>query len=108
MLKPAFEAAEELDATVVNMRFVKPLDAALVRKLAQEHELLVTVEEGAAMGGAGSAVAECLAAAGLAPALLHLGLPDRFVDHGDTGVLLAEVGLDKPGLLAAIKARLAT
>jgi len=108
MLKPAFEAAEELDATVVNMRFVKPLDAALVKQLAGEHELLVTVEEGAVMGGAGSAVAECLAAAGLAPALLHLGLPDRFIDHGDTGVLLAEVGLDKPGLLAAIRARLAT
>ena len=105
MLTPAFEAAEELDATVANMRFVKPLDEALVRQLAREHELLVTVEEGAVMGGAGSAVAECLAAAGLAPQLLHLGLPDRFVDHGDTGVLLAEIGLDKAGLLAAIGSR---
>ena len=107
MLLPAFEAAEELDATVANMRYVKPLDQALVRQLAQEHELLVTVEEGALMGGAGSAVAECLAAAGLARPLLHLGLPDRFVDHGDSGVLLAEIGLDKAGLLAAIRARLA-
>ncbi len=69
-----------------------------------EHELLVTVEEGSVMGGAGSAVAEHLAAAGLTPQLLHLGLPDRFVDHGDTAVLLAEVGLDKAGLLAAIRA----
>ncbi|MBE0613876.1 MAG: 1-deoxy-D-xylulose-5-phosphate synthase [Burkholderiales bacterium] len=106
MLKPALEAAEELNATVVNMRFVKPLDEDLVRQIAQEHELLVTVEEGAVMGGAGSAVAECLAAAGLAPRLLHLGLPDRFVDHGDSAVLLAEIGLDKPGLIAAIRARL--
>jgi 1-deoxy-D-xylulose-5-phosphate synthase len=106
MLKPALEAAEELDATVANMRFVKPLDVALVQQLAREHDLLVTVEEGSTMGGAGSAVAESLAAAGLARPLLHLGLPDRFVDHGDTGVLLAEVGLDKPGLLAAIRARL--
>ncbi len=105
MLKPAFEAAEDLDATVANMRFVKPLDEALVRQLAREHELLVTVEEGSVMGGAGSAVAECLAAAGLTRALLHLGLPDRFVDHGDTGVLLTEIGLDKAGLLAAIRSR---
>ena len=90
------------------MRFVKPLDEALVEQLAREHELLVTVEEGSVMGGAGSAVAEYLAAAGLTPQLLHLGLPDRFVDHGDTAVLLAEVGLDKAGLLAAIRSRLAT
>jgi len=107
MLAPAFAAAEELDATVANMRFVKPLDHALVEQLAREHELLVTVEEGAVMGGAGSAVAEYLAAAGLTRRLLHLGLPDRFVDHGDTAVLLAEVGLDKAGLLASIRARLA-
>ena len=106
MLKPALEAAQELDATVANMRFAKPLDEALVRQLAQEHELLVTVEEASVMGGAGSAVAECLAAAGLSRALLHLGLPDRFIDHGDTGLLLAEVGLDKAGLLRAVRARL--
>jgi 1-deoxy-D-xylulose-5-phosphate synthase len=106
MLRPAFDAAEELGATVANMRFVKPLDEALVEQLAREHELLVTVEEGSVMGGAGSAVAECLAAAGLMRPLLHLGLPDRFVDHGDSGVLLAEIGLDKAGLLAAIRSRL--
>ncbi|MBE0626657.1 MAG: 1-deoxy-D-xylulose-5-phosphate synthase [Burkholderiales bacterium] len=107
MLTPALEAAEELDATVANMRFVKPLDETLVKQLAQDHDLLVTVEEGSVMGGAGSAVAECLAGAGLARQLLHLGLPDRFVDHGDTAVLLSEVGLDKAGLLAAIRSRLA-
>jgi 1-deoxy-D-xylulose-5-phosphate synthase len=106
MLTPALEAAAELDATVANMRFVKPLDETLVKQLAREHELLVTLEEGSVMGGAGSAVAECLAAAGLARPILHLGLPDRFVDHGDTGVLLSEIGLDKAGLLAAIKSRL--
>jgi 1-deoxy-D-xylulose-5-phosphate synthase len=103
MLRPALEAAEELGASVANMRFVKPLDEDLVRQLAAEHELLVTVEEGAVMGGAGSAVAECLAAAGLTWPLLHLGLPDRFIDHGDTGLLLAAVGLDKAGLLASIR-----
>jgi 1-deoxy-D-xylulose-5-phosphate synthase len=106
MVAPAFAAAEELDATVANMRFVKPLDESLVEQLAREHELLVTVEEGSVMGGAGSAVAEYLAAAGLSRPLLHLGLPDRFVDHGDTAVLLAEVGLDKAGLLAAIRSHL--
>ena len=106
MLKPALEAGEELDATVANMRFVKPLDVDLVKQLADGHELLVTVEEGAVMGGAGSAVAESLAAAGLMRPLLHLGLPDSFIDHGDTGTLLAAVGLDKSGLLAAIRLRL--
>ena len=106
MLKPALEAAEELNATVANMRFVKPLDQALVKQLALEHELLVTLEENSVMGGAGSAVAECLAAAGLNRPLLHLGLPDKFVDHGDSALLLAELGLDKAGLVAAIRARL--
>jgi 1-deoxy-D-xylulose-5-phosphate synthase len=106
MLKPALEAGEALNATVVNMRFVKPLDAALVEQLALEHALLVTAEEGAVMGGAGSAVAECLAAAGLTTPVLHLGLPDRFIDHGDTGLLLAAAGLDQAGMLAAIRKRL--
>jgi 1-deoxy-D-xylulose-5-phosphate synthase len=106
MLKSALEAAEDLDATVVNMRFVKPLDEALVRQMAREHELLVTVEENSVMGGAGGAVAECLAAAGLTPLLLHLGLPDRFIDHGDSAVLLAAAGLDRPGLVAAVRSRL--
>jgi 1-deoxy-D-xylulose-5-phosphate synthase len=106
MLKPALEAAQTLDATVANMRFAKPLDAGLVEQLAREHELLVTVEEGSVMGGAGSAVAECLAAAGLARPLLHLGLPDKFIDHGDAGLQLAAVGLDAAGMLSAIRTRL--
>jgi 1-deoxy-D-xylulose-5-phosphate synthase len=100
MLGPALEAGEALDATVVNMRFVKPLDADLVRKMAREHELLVTVEEHQVMGGAGSAVLEALAKS-KTPVLL-LGLPDRFVDHGDPARLLASVGLDAAGIRASI------
>jgi 1-deoxy-D-xylulose-5-phosphate synthase len=100
MLKPALEAAEALDATVANMRFVKPLDAGLVAKLADEHELLVTVEEHQVMGGAGSAVCEAL---GGSHRVLLLGLPDRFVDHGDPAKLLASVGLDAAGIAASIR-----
>jgi 1-deoxy-D-xylulose-5-phosphate synthase len=107
LLKSALEAGAELDATVVNMRFVKPLDEALVALLARTHALLVTLEENAVMGGAGSAVAESLAAQGIVVPLLHLGLPDRFVDHGDQNQLLASVGLDRDGVLAAVRARLA-
>jgi 1-deoxy-D-xylulose-5-phosphate synthase len=99
MLKPALDAAEALDATVVNMRFVKPLDVALVKEMAQTHELLVTVEEHQIMGGAGSAVCEVLK--GKTKVLL-LGLPDRFIDHGDPGRLLASVGLDASGIQKAI------
>jgi 1-deoxy-D-xylulose-5-phosphate synthase len=106
MLKPALEAGEEFDATVVDMRFVKPLDEALVSELASRHGLLVTLEENAVMGGAGSAVAEALAARGVTTPLLQLGLPDRFVDHGDQAQLLASVGLDRAGIAAAIRARL--
>jgi len=106
LLKPALEAGEELDATVVNMRFVKPLDDELVAQLARSHALLVTVEDNVVMGGAGSAVAESLAAQGIGAALLHLGLPDRFIDHGDQNQLLAVAGLNKDGILASIRARL--
>jgi 1-deoxy-D-xylulose-5-phosphate synthase len=108
LLKNALEAADTLDATVVNMRFVKPLDEELVLRMAQTHDLLVTVEENAVMGGAGSAVAETLAAHGVSVPMLHLGLPDRFIDHGDQGLLLAHVGLNREGILASITARLAT
>src|SRR5690606_32096198 len=80
-LADALKVAERLDATVADMRFVKPLDEALVRRLAESHELLVTIEENAVMGGAGSAVAEFLAREGLMPSLLQLGLPDRYVEH---------------------------
>jgi 1-deoxy-D-xylulose-5-phosphate synthase len=103
MLRPALEAAAGLDATVANMRFVKPLDEALLRQLAEGHELLVTVEEHAAMGGAGSAVCEALAALGLEKRVLLLGLPDRFIDHGDPAKLLASVGLDASGIARAIR-----
>jgi 1-deoxy-D-xylulose-5-phosphate synthase len=107
LLKAALEAAAELDATVVNMRFVKPLDDALVAQLARTHALVVTLEENALMGGAGSAVAESLAAQGIGVPLLHLGLPDRFIDHGDQSQLLTSVGLDRDGILASIRVRLA-
>ncbi|MDB5795920.1 MAG: 1-deoxy-D-xylulose-5-phosphate synthase [Noviherbaspirillum sp.] len=105
MLAPALAAAEALNATVANMRFVKPLDTELVKQLAQTHSALVTVEEGALMGGAGSAVAEALAEAGIVKPVLHLGLPDRFIDHGDTGQLLAMCGLDADGIEASVRKR---
>ena len=106
LLYPALEAAERLNATVVNMRWAKPLDAALLQDVAAGHELLVTVEEGAIMGGAGSAVAEALNAAGLARPLLQLGLPDQFIEHGDPARLLALQGLDAAGIEASVRARL--
>jgi 1-deoxy-D-xylulose-5-phosphate synthase len=106
MLIPALQAAEKLDATVANMRFVKPLDHALVAELAQSHDLIVTVEENAVEGGAGSAVAEALAAQRIQREILHLGLPDRFVEHGDPALLLKACGLDAEGVLASIQARL--
>src|SRR6266581_3762155 len=106
LLKPALETGEELDATVADMRFVKPLDSDLATELAATHELVATVEENAVMGGAGSAVAEALAARSIGTPLLQLGLPDRYVDHGDQAQLLASIGLDKTGIVAAIRARL--
>jgi len=101
MLKPALEAAEALDATVVNMRFVKPIDAGLVGEMAATHELIVTVEEHQIMGGAGSAVLEVLAQT--RKQTLLLGLPDRFIDHGDSAKLLAAVGLDAEGIEKSIR-----
>src|SRR6266850_764108 len=106
LLKPALEAGEELNATVVDMRFVKPVDADLAAELAGTHGLLVTIEENVVQGGAGSAVAEALAARSIVTPLLQLGLPDRFVDHGDQAQLLASIGLDKAGIVAAVRARL--
>jgi len=107
MLMPALAAAEELQATVANMRFVKPLDEALTLRLAQTHDLLVTVEENAVMGGAGSAVLEFLESRGATVPVLQLGLPDRFVEHGDPAKLLAACGLDQEGIVRAVRARLA-
>jgi 1-deoxy-D-xylulose-5-phosphate synthase len=106
MLAPALAAGAELNATVVNMRFVKPLDRELVFRLATSHELLVTVEENVVMGGAGSAVAESLAADGVAVPLAMLGLPDAFVEHGDPQQLLADCGLDAGGIVRSVRARL--
>ncbi|MBM3341671.1 MAG: 1-deoxy-D-xylulose-5-phosphate synthase [Betaproteobacteria bacterium] len=106
MLAPALAAAEELNATVANMRFVKPLDVELVLMLADTHDLLVTVEENVVMGGAGSAVLECLHEHRRGNDVLQLGLPDRFVDQGDPALQLAHCGLDKAGLLMSIRARL--
>jgi 1-deoxy-D-xylulose-5-phosphate synthase len=106
MVAPAVEAGAQLNATVVNMRFVKPLDRELVLRLAAAHDLIVTVEENVVMGGAGSAVAEALSAAGLATPVLMMGLPDAFVEHGDPQQLLADCGLDAPGIVRAVRARL--
>ncbi|WP_373308272.1 1-deoxy-D-xylulose-5-phosphate synthase [Chitinilyticum piscinae] len=105
LLGAALEAGETLDATVANMRFVKPLDCELIRQLAASHDLLVTLEENAVMGGAGSAVLECLAACGLPIPLLQLGLPDSWVEHGDQKQLLADCGLDAAGIVASVKKR---
>ena len=105
LLYPALQAAERLDASVVNMRWAKPLDEALLRKVAAAHDALVTLEEGAVMGGAGSAVAEALAAAGIEMPLLQLGLPDRFIEHGDPAGLLASIGLDAAGIERSIRSR---
>ena len=102
-LAAALEAGEELDATVANMRFVKPLDEALVLRLAARHELLVTVEDNAVAGGAGSAVNDCLAAHQLCVPVLNLGLPDRFLDHDTREGLLAACGLHRDGILAAVR-----
>jgi 1-deoxy-D-xylulose-5-phosphate synthase len=105
MLQPALAAAESLDATVANMRFVKPIDVELIAWLAEHHDALVTVEENVVAGGAGSAVAETLTAAGVNIALLHLGLPDQFIDQGDPALLLEKCGLDAKGILASVVAR---
>jgi 1-deoxy-D-xylulose-5-phosphate synthase len=107
MVKPALDAAEELDATVANMRFVKPLDEALVAELAESHDLLVTVEENVIMGGAGSAVLEALQRLRIKAAVLQLGLPDHFIDHGDPALQLKSCGLDKAGIVASVREKLA-
>jgi 1-deoxy-D-xylulose-5-phosphate synthase len=106
MLGTALAVGEALNATVANMRFVKPLDTALVAELAASHELVVTLEENVVQGGAGSAVAEALAAGRIVADILHFGLPDRFIDHGDQAQLLAAAGLDAETLAATLHERL--
>lgn len=105
MVAPAMQAAEALDATVVNMRFVKPLDIAMIRQLAADHDAFVTVEEHVVMGGAGSACLEAMQAEGLTQPVLMLGLPDRFIDHGDHALLLRLERLDGAGIEAQVRER---
>ena len=105
LLYPALEVGEAIDATVVNMRWAKPIDEALLREVAERHDALVTVEEGAIMGGAGSAVTEALNAMGIVRPVLQLGLADVFIEHGDPAKLLALQGLDAAGIRASIAAR---
>jgi len=104
LLSVAMEAAQEIDATVVDMRFVKPLDEALLLSVAKAHDVIVTIEEGTAIGGAGSACAERIAAEGLAVRVLRLGLPDEFVRHGDRTELLRLNGLGVEGVLESVRA----
>ena len=104
MLTPALAAAEALDATVANMRFVKPIDRDLIVELTREHSVLISVEENAVIGGAGSEVARVLEEIGSTVKFLRLGLPDHFIDHGDQALLLAEVGLDRDGIVRAVRA----
>jgi 1-deoxy-D-xylulose-5-phosphate synthase len=106
LLGACVEAGEKLDATVVNMRFVKPLDEALIHELAATHEFLVTVEENTVLGAAGSAVLEVLEKQGLQKKVLLLGLPDRFIDQGDPARLLKECGLDAEGIRKSIEQEL--
>ncbi|AGN77623.1 MULTISPECIES: 1-deoxy-D-xylulose-5-phosphate synthase [Pseudomonas] len=106
-LTEAMQVAEQINATVVDMRFVKPLDEALVLELAGSHGLLVTIEENAIMGGAGAAVGEFLASQAVLKPLLHLGLPDIYVEHAKPAQMLAECGLDAAGIEASVKARMA-
>ena len=107
LLYPALQAGQALDATVVNMRWAKPLDLTLLLQIAASHDALVTVEEGAIMGGAGSAVGEALQAAGMVRPLLQLGLKDEFIEHGDPAYLLTLQGLDAAGIEAAVRLRFA-
>ena len=106
MLEACLSVAEQLDASVANMRYIKPLDEALVLELAASHELLVTVDENSIYGGAGGAIDECLAAHQCLVAVLNLGLPDRLIQHGTRGDMLRDAGLDSAGILAAVQARL--
>ena len=99
----ALAAGEELNATVANMRFVKPLDIDLIVELAGNHSLLVSIEENTVIGGAGSEIERVLAERGLKVQFLRLGLPDRFIDHGEQNQLLAELGLDANGIVRSIR-----
>ncbi|RON07345.1 1-deoxy-D-xylulose-5-phosphate synthase [Pseudomonas brassicacearum] len=103
MLLPALESAETLDASVANMRFIKPLDGALIEQLARSHDVLVTVEEGCVMGGVGSACLEHLITTGLSRLVLQLGFADQFIEHGSPEQMLSACGLDASGITASIQ-----
>ncbi len=105
LLYSALEVAEGIDATVANMRFVKPLDIDLIKSLAENHDYLVTIEDGAIAGGAGSACLEALSSLGINKPLLQLGLPDEFIEHGDYQLLMTKCGLDVEGITNSIKKR---
>jgi 1-deoxy-D-xylulose-5-phosphate synthase len=107
MVTPSLAAAEELDATVADMRFIKPLDDGLVADLAAAHDVLVTIEENTIMGGAGSAVMESLCRQKINVRLLMLGLPDAYIDQGDHAELLTDCGLDKAGIIQSVQNYLA-
>jgi 1-deoxy-D-xylulose-5-phosphate synthase len=103
LLDSALKIAERLDATVVNMRFIKPLDEDMVISIAERHRAIISIEENATLGGAGSAVGELLASEGLLIPLLHLGIPDRFIEHGSRESCLVAAGLDAAGLASSIE-----
>jgi len=105
MLSAALEAAETLDATVVNMRSVKPLDVNLILSIAESHELLVTIEENTVLGGAGAGVSQALSEANCETPMIVLGLPDQHVDQGDPTLVLAQCGLDATGICTAVQHR---
>lgn len=102
MVQPALDAAEQLNATVVNMRFVKPLDIAVIEKMATSHDLVITIEENTHLGGAGSAVAEYLLSIGNSTAIKIMGLPDKFIDHGEHKQMLSNCGLDAQGIIDTV------
>jgi 1-deoxy-D-xylulose-5-phosphate synthase len=106
MLTPALQAAEALNATVINMRFIKPLDTHMLQLLASEHTLFVTIEENVVMGGAGSAVNEYLATQNIQISTLNLGLPDKFIEHGSHAAMLADCGLDAAGIIKSVQERI--
>ena len=103
MVKPALQVAHDIDATLCDMRFVKPLDVALIQQICNEHDFIVTIEENVIMGGAGSACLEAMQLLNLSNPVLQLGIPDEFTEHGDPKLLLRAMGLDKNGILQALK-----
>ena len=103
MVPAAIEAAEKLGATAINMRFIKPLDTALINNIADTHELIITIEENTHIGGAGSGIAEFLLSTGNNTPIEIMGLPDKFLNHGDHKTMLSECGLDAAGIIATVQ-----